>query len=442
MITYLKLKNFMSFKEIEFNFKRTEKDVKNLVAIYGENDIGKTNFVKAFSFLKDSIDALVQKITFDDLSNMSVAAVNEINIKRLFDYMPMILKYARTIDCNDLTEIEYGFEINGNEGYYLLKFDDSIKYEKLYYKINVNKGIIFEIKNNNSQINSDLNNNVFISKDYKEEVFSQIQRFWGKYTLLAILKKERKEKNKTFINNNLNKTIFEVIDYFDSINVYTNDKINAENGTSISEGIIAKKQVKKLDSYEEFLREFFIQIYSNVVDVYYKREEKEKDLIKYTLFFRKRMSSKLIDIEYRNESTGTKKLLKEFDSILGVLDGKTEIVDEIDSNIHDLLMNAIINSLQDEITGQLIFTTHNTLLMETLDKTNIYVIVSDYEDNKEANCIADYDYKVQKNNSIRNLYLKGFFGGVPSINDIDFSVIKEEIESDKLKGEDDGSKED
>ena len=137
MITYLKLKNFMSFKEIEFNFKRTEKDVKNLVAIYGENDIGKTNFVKAFSFLKDSIDALVQKITFVDLSNMSVAAVNEINIKRLFDYMPMILKYARTIDCNDLTEIEYGFEIDGNEGYYLLKFDDSIKYEKLYYKMRI-----------------------------------------------------------------------------------------------------------------------------------------------------------------------------------------------------------------------------------------------------------------------------------------------------------------
>lgn len=140
------------------------------------------------------------------------------------------------------------------------------------------------------------------------------------------------------------------------------------------------------------------------------------------------------------ESTGTKKLLAEFNSILGVLDGKTEIVDEIDSGIHDLLMNAIIDSLKDEITGQLIFTTHNTLLLETLNKKNIYVIVSDYEDNKEANCIADYDYKIQKNNNIRNLYLNGFFGGIPSINDIDFTAIKEKLENDKQKGEIDGKK--
>lgn len=46
----------------------------------------------------------------------------------------------------------------------------------------------------------------------------------------------------------------------------------------------------------------------------------------------------------------------------------TVIIDEIDTEIHDLLMKALIDGLMDIETGQLIATTHNTMLMNTLDK--------------------------------------------------------------------------
>ena len=77
-------------------------------------------------------------------------------------------------------------------------------------------------------------------------------------------------------------------------------------------------------------------------------------------------------------------------------------------------MKNIIMSIKDEITGQLIITTHNTLLLEILPKEYIYILSTDYEGNKTINSIKDYEIKVQKNNNARDLYLKGIFGGIPT----------------------------
>lgn len=81
-------------------------------------------------------------------------------------------------------------------------------------------------------------------------------------------------------------------------------------------------------------------------------------------------------------------------------------------------------SIKEEINGQLIVTTHNTLLLESLPKEYIYILISDYEGNKQINSINDYETKVQKNNNARDLYLKGAFGGIPLSDYIDFETIK------------------
>ena len=110
--------------------------------------------------------------------------------------------------------------------------------------------------------------------------------------------------------------------------------------------------------------------------------------------------------------------------MIGALIGETVIIDEIDNGIHDLLMKNIIMSIKDEITGQLIITTHNTLLLEVLPKESIYILTTNYSGNKTINSIKDYDVRVQKNNNARTLYLKGLFGGIPTTNYIDFEEIK------------------
>ena len=93
------------------------------------------------------------------------------------------------------------------------------------------------------------------------------------------------------------------------------------------------------------------------------------------------------------------------------------------------MLNCIINSLVDEISGQLIITTHNTILLEFVDAKSVYVIRSDYLGNKEVKCFDEFS--LQNTNNARNKYLKGLFGGTPLIDGVDYDAIKEEIEDSK-----------
>ena len=128
------------------------------------------------------------------------------------------------------------------------------------------------------------------------------------------------------------------------------------------------------------------------------------------------------------ESAGTRRILEQFNALIGALLGETVILDEIDNGIHDVLMKNIIMSIKDEITGQLIITTHNTLLLEVLPKENIYILSTDYNGNKTINSIKEYGIKIQKNNNARDLYFNGVFGGIPTTNYIDFEEIKYALE--------------
>ena len=445
MFTYLELKNFKSFGDIEFNFKRTSSETKKLVVIYGENGIGKTNFVTAYVFLMDSLFSMyfrekAEKI-LDNLSKDDKESIKELNF--LFDQIDLTKKIEdiRMIGNDEDTEIEYGFEINGIEGNYKIVLGDSdkIKSEKLYYQVEKNRGTLYEINQKDKDIEKKLNEKIFFGKEYKDELMSDIDKYWSKNTFLSIILKELEEKNEEFIQNNIKTNLFDVMDLFMSLSVVyrnspikvTRKQISPKNTIlqKIDEGTINKNKVNILDKYRYILKDFFTQAYSDVKDVYYETKTNDKNDIYYKLFFKKKINGNLIDIDYKKESSGTRKILNQFNYIIGSLWGNTVVIDEIDNGIHDLLMKAIVESIKDEITGQLIITTHNTLLMETLDKQDIYIIVSDYKGQKQVNCIDDYDIKIQKNHNIRELYLKGVFGGIPSVNMIDFTEIKEKINS-------------
>ena len=445
MFTYLKLKNFKSFDDVEFNFKRTNTETKKFVALYGENGIGKTNFVTSYLFLSYSLFTLLFKNVAETAieSNIQDKEKKANFIMKMLDFSKN-MHDARMIGNEEKTEIEYGFEIKGVEGYYRIVFDDRIKEEKLYYRVGKNRGTIFEINDNNKTIQKNLNDTIFFGKDYKKDLLTEIDKYWGKNTFLSIMIKEGEEKNAEFMQKNVGVSIFEVLNSFLSLTVVYKDSLMStimqgivereDILDSVCEGKIKKDKISVLNKYESILKDFFTQAYADIKDVYYDIKEDDENKIQYKLYFKKEIANRLINIEYKKESSGTKKILNLFNSMIGTLWGKTVIIDEIDNGVHDLLMKAIIESLKDEITGQLIITTHNTLLMETLNKQDIYIIVSDYKGQKCVNCIDDYDINVQKNNNIRELYLKGAFGGIPSINMIDFTEIKERF---NLKNHDD-----
>lgn len=449
MFTYVKAKNFKSLKDIEFNLNKTKTKTNQFISIYGENGSGKTNIVELFKLLQQSTMSRATDIAMNKMPKEFWKIQEEMSdqlpteIRQIFQ-LSFNLKEYRMLDEEDATEIEYGFKINNKDGFYYIKFDDEIIEEKLYYMAGKQRAYLFQINKENNKIIKNLNKNIFINEKYNEELIDGIDQYWGKYTFLSLLSFETIEKNKDYIDNNISKNIIEVIDRIWLMTVHV-DKgalkiipdgfVKVRKLNNIQKGIVKKDKLPEIKKYENVLNIFFTQAYADIKEVKYEINEKE-DRIHYELYFNKMIGGQIKSIPSRLESDGTRRILNQFDTIIGSLLGETVILDEIDNGIHDVLMKNIIMSIKDEITGQLIITTHNTLLLEILPKENIYILSTDYNGNKTINSIKEYGIKIQKNNNARDLYFKGVFGGIPTTDYIDFEEIKYALEGNE--GTDDG----
>ena len=449
MFTYVKAKNFKSLKDIEFNLNKTKTKTNQFISIYGENGSGKTNIVELFKLLQQSTMSRATDIAMNKMPKEFWKIQEEMSdqlpteIRQIFQ-LSFNLKEYRMLDEEDATEIEYGFKINNKDGFYYIKFDDEIIEEKLYYMAGKQRAYLFQINKENNKIIKNLNKNIFINEKYNEELIDGIDKYWGKYTFLSLLSFEIIEKNKDYIDNNISKNIIEVIDRIWLMTVHV-DKgalkiipdgfVKVRKLNNIQKGIVKKDKLPEIKKYENVLNIFFTQAYADIKEVKYEINEKE-DRIHYELYFNKMIGGQIKSIPSRLESDGTRRILNQFDTIIGSLLGETVILDEIDNGIHDVLMKNIIMSIKDEITGQLIITTHNTLLLEILPKENIYILSTDYNGNKTINSIKEYGIKIQKNNNARDLYFKGVFGGIPTTDYIDFEEIKYALEGNE--GTDDG----
>lgn len=449
MFTYVKAKNFKSLKDIEFNLNKTKTKTNQFISIYGENGSGKTNIVELFKLLQQSTMSRATDIAMNKMPKEFWKIQEEVSdqlpteIRQIFQ-LSFNLKEYRMLDEEEATEIEYGFKINNKDGFYYIKFDDEIIEEKLYYMAGKQRAYLFQINKENNKIIKNLNRNIFINEKYNEELIDGIDKYWGKYTFLSLLSFEIIEKNKDYIDNNISKNIIEVIDRIWLMTVHV-DKgalkiipdgfVKVRKLNNIQKGIVKKDKLPEIKKYENVLNIFFTQAYADIKEVKYEINEKE-DRIHYELYFNKMIGGQIKSIPSRLESDGTRRILNQFDTIIGSLLGETVILDEIDNGIHDVLMKNIIMSIKEEITGQLIITTHNTLLLEILPKENIYILSTDYNGNKTINSIKEYGIKVQKNNNARDLYFKGVFGGIPTTDYIDFEEIKYTLEGNE--GTDDG----
>ena len=446
MFTYVKAKNFKSLKDVEFNLNKTKTKTNQFISIYGENGSGKTNIVELFKLLQQVTMARTTDIAMNKMPKEFWKIQEEMSdqlpteIRQIFQLSLQLNEY-RMIDEREATEIEYGFKINNKNGFYYIKFNDEIIEEKLYYMAGKQRGYLFQIKKDDSKINKDLNNNIFLNEKYNEELIEGSDKYWGKYSFLSLLSFEMVEKNKDYIDNNISKNIFEVIDHIWSMTVHVDkgafriipdgfEKVKKLNNIQV--GTVKKEKIHEIEKYENVLNIFFTQAYADIKEVKYKIDEKE-DRLHYELHFNKMIGGKIKSIPSKLESDGTKRILNQFDTIIGSLLGETVILDEIDNGIHDVLMKNIIMSIKDEITGQLIITTHNTLILEILPKEYIYILSTDYNGNKTINSIKEYGIKIQKNNNARDLYFKGVFGGIPTTDYIDFEEIKYALEDSEEK---------
>ena len=441
MFTYIKLKNYKSLIELEVDLTKKENTPKKLISIYGENGVGKSNFVDSFYTLKrivstrtinEKIRILTEKqkeLQTDDFDKALYffGQLGSIIKNGFFSNSIDIINECKTIDSKDNMIIEVGFKIKSKSGVYCIETDDTdIISEKLDFTLNKNKVNFFEITKKEKY----LNESVFIDNEYKKEIFSIIEKYWGKHSLLSLIAYEIEDKKENYVKKKIFNGIFEVINFFSSLSILSRNKMEVFKDIEEEKlfyGTLSVSEEKKLTKIENVINTFFTSLFSDIKQAYYKKKF-DNDKINYILCFKKNIYNKLIDIEYNRESTGTKNILKILPYLISAAKGKTVIIDEIDNGIHDLLMLKILQNLSEDLKGQLIITTHNTLLLEEeFIKDSIYIFKVDENANKKLLALNKFEGRVHPNLSIRKRYLKGLYGGIPFPMDIDFNELIEGV---------------
>lgn len=442
MIRYVNLKNYKSLVNLSVDFMQTKIKPKNVVVIYGENGIGKSNFATSFYTLNEtmqtmsSVEQLDRILEFRDkeISNEKYNEFIERYIRDSLKNTDMIIKEYKTIASEENMVLEFGFRIKGKNGYYKIEYNnEEIVSENLDYVLNKNQSYFVNI----TAKNKDINKNIFTDTNYYKEIKDLTDKYWGKHSFLSIISHEVKDKKRNYVKNKLSKGFYEVFEYLQSISTKVIGGNHTEFGRvgvrhnipkNFIKGTISIKDEEYLNKVEKFINYFFDKLYADIKKVYYEKEIKNNKIY-YNLMVRKKIYGKIIDIGFEKESTGTMNLLELIPYFISACEGQTVIIDELDKGIHDLLVDKILDNIIDYIKGQLIITTHNTLLMESrIPNKDIYVFNVNKNAEKELIPITEFNGRIHKNINPRKQYLMGMYGGVPYMSDIDFDELLNNLE--------------
>lgn len=131
-------------------------------------------------------------------------------------------------------------------------------------------------------------------------------------------------------------------------------------------------------------------------------------------------NEKKIKFDLEEESEGTKKMFYLAGPFADVLEnGRLLILDEMDTKLHPLLIEYLINLFHDpnknKKGSQIILTTHDThLLRENIFRRDQIWFTSKRQD-QSTDVYSLYEYKARNNEDIEKRYLSGRYGAIPLI---------------------------
>ncbi|MDX2114184.1 MAG: ATP-binding protein [Planctomycetota bacterium] len=129
-------------------------------------------------------------------------------------------------------------------------------------------------------------------------------------------------------------------------------------------------------------------------------------------------------LDYDEESLGTRRIFELAAFWQDIArQSRTAFVDELSSSLHPSIVTALlgaVNSPESEQTSQVVFTTHDTALLESaLRRDQVYL--TEKNDQGIASLYSLSDFKERKENNLRKRYLEGRYGAVP--RNVDFGDV-------------------
>ena len=391
MIHSLTVSNFLSVKEeqtFDFTIAKNAIDrdqsfakscvdgirLPRVISIYGANASGKTTVLKSLSFLKHFIcDSYTYKP--DDkllckpfLSEETVSEESVLEVEFCIKEKP----------TKPSTKYHYVLKIKGGE----------VNFEALYYfpKGRVRK--LFERTLRSIKAGSDFD------LPARDPVRKKVRK---NTSVLSVLSQ---------FNHTFSLSVVRAVRW-----LVTN--VNAGGKVSFDSHNRATKLYHDFPEYLASLNEFIQWADLGLEEVLLERDVKDK---KYPLF---KHTNLINPLEFWEESGGTRGLYLLLPYVFIALEsGGVAVLDEIDAEIHPLLLPKIINLFQDNIknpkNAQLIISAHDVTLMGCLQKEEIYF--TEKNDNGATEFYGLKDIKgVRRDDNYYVKYLAGVYGAVPRV---------------------------
>ena len=433
-------KNIFSFKdETEFNLfpnksqglqhhkvKIGDFEFMRFSAIYGANGSGKSNLIKAISFLETLVEEGKLHSETDELkfklNEDCLKSPISLGVEFIADLKPYF--YSITFD-GDKILYEYLAESNKNNDEIVFErsYDteiQEIKFKDDYYKTDKERLFAEVLAEKLIQKNELLI--TFLSKKYPEDFMSVYSAFeWFKDTLVVILPDAKPGG------------IAHIMDKEPAIKDFANKFIPSLN-TGISEIEVEKKK------FEEFVGNDDTKLKKRIIDGLRNEPDKisvlinkdtgeeatlayENDEIVVKRLITKHQDSlgKNIDFNLGQESDGTRRLIDYIPAFQGIVnDNKVYVIDEIERSIHPMTIKEIMTklALNEDVNGQLIFSTHESNLLDQsiFRPDEIWFAQKDFDGSSKIYSLSDF--KIHNTINIENGYLKGRFGGIPFLGNL------------------------
>ncbi len=406
MITKFSVENFLSIRDkvtLDLVAGSNDNSLKDNVfgngllkscVIYGHNASGKTNLLKAFKFF-------LELILFSH-SNSARYRTNRIPYR-------LNRKYLKK-----KSSFEIEFLLNNNRYIYMVSLDNERIYseslyegrKKIYLREETEKfSYGRKYKSYKSYSQQTLDNMLFISRavNLKEEGILRDIYLWFKENIIISI-----SDNNGF---NLFDNLFDKDETTELM--YKNKKLknkimNLLKSCDLGIVDIKIKKISEDDMPPDIPRKLRKQI---LLDRKYKIEfihEQENE-----------GKNESISFDFNEESSGTQKIFSIAGSIIDALENnKVLLIDELEKSLHPLIMEHIVNIFNSKKnkSSQLIFTTHNTDLLDLNLLRRDQIWFMEKAPNKNTSLVSVYDFKgIRKDLDIKKAYYSGRFGAIPII---------------------------